>query len=410
MPEEQQPIQPLPLGQPAGANPAAQTRVEASASVSLDDNVDTWMQEHPADKPFEEPNTEAQASSAVAETPPGGEEAVASPSAVSPAPPGEATAPPTEPPPTTEPLAQAQPPPTQEAQQPPSPPKPAEPIKFSLDSQYVFGEGGQPWSGQQVVDGLRERQSLLTERETLSARAKEADAYRETFELPAAQAKEIWEPNIRWLRENPPSVQMIASIMEDEQKRDYLLTCSNYYEEQRAQGTPAFQGQRPPQRQQQRIDPQLDARMQRIEQSIQQAENARLLQVATAQITADLDREAQRYPILREPYVRDQILTTAQVIKATQDPENRLGTAVSAAVERSRPWLDKLAQVAALTSATEIARDAAAPSPVNVPPLMGSAGAAPHATAPIRPVQPKTFASPDDGLEDWINNPPAEFR
>jgi hypothetical protein len=385
-------IQPLPLGQPFDA---AKQNVAASAPPpSLDEKVDEWVSAHPDGKGFDEPK------------PVGTTDESATPTEPTPTePPGGATAEPIPPveappagPPSTEPTAapQAQQPKVEE--KPVAAPKPAEPIRFSLDAKYRFVDNGPEWSGQQVVDALRERQALIP-------RAQEADVYREVFEMPAAQAKEMWAPNIAWLRQNPESVQVIASMIDDPQKAQYIAACSQYWDS--PEGHQLRNANAGPQQQQ--VSPEIDARFKQLEAQNKQlieAEHSRKSQAMHNRISRELNTAFERYPYLRDnPAMVQALLARAYWINGGDDSENSRG--VLDALEMERDLYDS--KLTALNAASSIARDAATPAPA-VPPLMGTAGASPQASVSPRSVRPKQFTTLDDAVEDWMSNPPSQFR
>lgn len=387
-------LQPLPLGNvaPAAAKPEA---------PSLDEKVDEWLSSHPTDKSFAEapPSSVAtgEAQPPTTDVPPGGEPA---PGTAEPPPSGTPTdAPPTVTPPTAEPQAKV------EASQPPQvkpeekkPAAAVEPVRFSLDNKYKFADDGPEWTGQQVVDALRERHALIP-------KAQEADVYHEVFEMPAAQAKELWAPNIAWLRQNPQQVQMIASIIDDPQKAAYMTSCSQYWDSPEGQQLRAQAA--PPQQQPAAMSPDVEARFKQLETQNQQllaAEKTRKEAVARERVTRDLNIALQRYPYLRDnPAMIESLLHRASWINGGDDGPNAKG--ILDALEMEKDLYD--AKLHALNGATAIAQEAAA---APVPPLMGSAGAAPQATASQRAQQPKKFGSLDDAVDEWFNNPPPQFR
>lgn len=385
-------IQPLPLLH-------AQTQPTKPDAPSLDEKVDEWLVAHPAEKTFNDAPPTPVATTEEPTVPPGGEQ----PPSESTAPPPSGTpteTPPAAAPPTAEPQAKVEPQPPQakpEAKPVEKPAAAAAPIRFSLDAKYKFSDDGPEWTGQQVVDGLRERQQY-------QVRAQEADVYREVFEMPAAQAKELWAPNIAWLRQNPRQVEMIASIIDDPQKSAYLLNCSQYWDSPEGQqlraAQPGAQAQQQP-AQQPALNPEVDARIKQLEQ----AERTRQQSVAMQRVTRDLNVALQRYPYLRDnPHMIEALLQRAKWLNNGDDSENAKG--ILDALDMERDLYD--AKLAALNSATVIAQEAAAPIPV--PPLMGSAGAAPQATASTRGQQPKNFGTLDDAVDEWMKNPPPQFR
>lgn len=122
-------------------------------------------------------------------------------------------------------------------------------------------------------------------------------------------------------------------------------------------------------------------------------------------VTRDLNVALQRYPYLRDnPHMIEALLQRAKWLNNGDDSENAKG--ILDALDMERDLYD--AKLAALNSATVIAQEAAAPIPV--PPLMGSAGAAPQATASTRGQQPKNFGTLDDAVDEWMKNPPPQFR
>ncbi|MGB8965742.1 MAG: hypothetical protein WCB99_08890 [Candidatus Cybelea sp.] len=368
----------------------------AAEPPSLDEKLDEWVDAHPEGKEFSEAapvaSTTGEPEQPTQETPPGGETA-----------PGTAEAPPAEPvadkaAPPTEPAPQAkaeQPPPSK----PETPAAAAAPIPFSLDAKYSFGEGTTPWSGQQVVDGLRERQELIP-------LAQEAATYREVFDMPAAQAKELWVPNLTWMRGNPRQVQMIASLMADQEKADYILQVSDYYESPEAREARGAQPAQQPQ--QLAMSPEVEARFKQLEtqnRQLLEAETNRRKQHFTERITRELNTAFERYPYLRDnPQMVQALLARAYWINGGDDSEN--GKGVLDALNMERDLYD--AKLSALNTATSIAHEAATPLPP-VPPLMGSGGASPQATQPTRH-SPKKFGTLDDAVDDWVSNPPAQFR
>jgi hypothetical protein len=385
-------IKPLPLGQPANEAQQQSAQQPAQSPPSIDERVDEWLVAHPEGKHFEEPN-------ATTEQPPTPEVPPTEPPPTEPPQPQPETA---QQPPLIETQPQAQPQP--QAEQPKPPPTPqtaqlAEPIKFSLDAKYRFADNGPEWTGQQIVDGLRERSAYM-------AKAQEADVYRETFEMDATQAKELWAPNIAWLRNNPRQVEMIASVMGDPNKAQYILACSQYWDSPEGQQVRA---QQQPQQQQLAMSPEVEKRFQAIEarnKQLEEAEANRRKVSATDRITRELNVAFERYPYLRDnPAMVQSLLARAYWLNNGDDSENSKG--VLDALEMEKGLYD--AQLAALNQATQIAREAVPPTPA-VPPLMGSAGAAPQATASPRAAQPKSFSNTDDAVDEWMQNPPAQFR
>ena len=392
-------IQPLPLGQPV-ANASAAAQPASAAAPSLDERVDQWLDSHPENKTFDDKTavatteTPAPEQPAAVEAAPGGEVV-----------PGTTVSPPAEAPVAEKPAVTEKPADKPEAKaptvEPPKPAAPPEPVRFSLDAKYRFNEGGPEWSGQQIVDGLRERQALIP-------KAQEADVYAEVFEMPAAQAKELWAPNIAWMKQNPQHVQMLASIMEDPIKGAYLLDCASYWDspegkQLRAQAAPQAQPQ---------MSPDVEARFKQLETQNQQllaAENSRKQVLATDRITRELNVAMQRYPFLRDnPSLVQSLLARAWMLNGGDDSANSKG--VLDALEEQKVLYDS--QLAALNQASSIARQAGAPpTPAEPPPpLLGAAGASPQATQPMRVATPKKFTTLDDAVDDWVSNPPSQFR
>lgn len=387
--DETKPGQSLPLGQPLNAAPTPTARpAPVSEPSSLDEKLDAWLDDHPEGKGFEE---KAPVATAEPEAPPVEEP----PSEVAPGDadvPGTTPAPPSEapaatPPPTDEPQAKAPAP----VEKPPVP----ESVPFSLDAKYVFSEGAPAWTGQQVVDALRERAQALP-------LAQEAAVFHEVFGMPAAQAKELWEPNLAWMRQNPRQLEMIASLIQDQQKASYILNCADYYDTPEARSARGeIEG---PQLQ---MSADVEKRFKQLEtenKRLLDAENERRKAHYTNRITRELNTAFERYPYLRDnPQMVQALLARAYWINGGDDSENSKG--VLDALDMERELYD--AKLTALNSATAIAHDAAAPPPV--PPLMGSAGASPQATQP-RVAPNRKFGSLDDAVDDWFANPPAQFR
>jgi hypothetical protein len=390
-------IQPLPLL-------TAQTGATKPDAPSLDEKVDEWLVAHPAEKTFDESPPTPVATTEESTVPPGGEQ----PSTESTAPPPSGTpeekpTPPTvtpTTPPTAEPQAKVEPQPPQ-AKPEEKPAAAAAPIRFSLDAKYKFSDDGPEWSGQQVVDGLRERSNLIP-------KAQEADVYRETFEMPAAQAKELWAPNLVWLRSNPLHVQMIAQMIDDDQKAQYLLGCSQYWDSPEGQQLRAQAAQQQPVQQQPAAKPQPAALHPDVEARIKQLEEAehfRKQRVAMERVTRDLNTAFHRYPYLRDnPHMVEALLQRAKWLNNGDDSDNAKG--ILDALDMEKDLYD--AKLHALNGATQIVAEAAAPIPV--PPLMGSAGAAPQASASTRAQHPKNFGTLDDAVDEWMKNPPPQFR
>lgn len=388
-------IQPLPLGQAV----ADAAKAAVPDKPSLDEKVDAWVDAHPDGANFEDPATPVARTVEPVEAPPT--------ETPTPAPPGDA---PTSPPAETEvqqpPLPGSATPPEPAAKveapkvEEPKPPAVAEPVRFSLDAKYRFADSGPEWTGQQVVDALRERQQLIP-------KAQEAETYREVFDMPAAQAKELWAPNLAWLRQNPDQVQMIASIMDDPHKAAYMRDCSSYWDS--PEGQQLRQQQQPQQAQQLRMSPEVEARFKQLESQNKQlldAENSRKSAQMTDRITRELNVAFQRYPYLRDnPTMVQALLARAYWLNGGDDSENSRG--VLDALEMERDLYDS--KLTALNAASSIARDAAVPAPP-VPPLMGNAGASPSPSPTPRVASNKKFGSLDDAVEDWVNNPPAQFR
>lgn len=391
-------IQPLPLLH-------AQTQPTKPDAPSLDEKVDEWLVAHPVEKTFDESPPTPVATTQEQTVPPGGEQ----PPSESTAPPPSGTpteTPPPTAPPTAEPQAKVEPQPPQAKPEDKPVEKPAAaapPIRFSLDAKYKFSEDGPEWSGQQVVDGLRERSNLIPQ-------AQEAQVYRETFDMPAAQAKELWAPNLVWLRNNPMHVQMIAQMIDDDEKARYLLGCSQYWDSPEGQALRAQAQQQQPVQQQpvqqpaQRqapLHPDVDARIKQLEK----AEETRRQAVAMQRVTRDLNIAIQRYPFLKDsPEHVKALLQRASWLNGGDDSENAKG--ILDALDMEKDLYD--AKLQALNGATQIVQEAAAPIPV--PPLMGSAGAAPQATASTRQQNPKNFGTLDDAVDEWMKNPPPQFR
>src|SRR5215472_12793766 len=242
-------LQPLPLGQPV--NDAAKPAAATAPPPSLDERVDEWVAAHPDGSTFDDKakpvatTTEPeQPTEPTPDIPPGGET--------------------TEPiPPVATPPAETQPTPTlplEEGKVAPKvePPKPTapQPVAFSLDAKYRFADNGPEWTGQQIVDGLRERQALIP-------KAQEADEFRQIFEMPAAQAKEVWPPTIAWMRNNPQQVRMFASCYDDPQKAQYLLACGQYWDSPEGQQLRAQQ--QPQQQPQPQMNAEVEARFKQLE-------------------------------------------------------------------------------------------------------------------------------------------------
>lgn len=389
-------IKPLPLGEPL--TPAAPADKQPD-QLSLDDRVTEWADAHPEGQDFD-PNASALPTAEQQPTapPPGEPPAPTQPQGE--AKPSDAKAPST--PPTAQPK-DAQPPQAQPPPQVVEKPREAEPVRFSLDARYTFAEGAPPWTGQQIVDALRERQTLLPAKT-------EADTYQEVFGMPAAQAKELWAPNIAWMRQNPRAVEMIANMIDDPLKAQYLLDCSTYWDSPEGQNlranNPRFkelQAQQTP-----KMSPEVEARFKQLEaqnKALQDAENARKKQVYMDRVARDLNVAFERYPYLRDnPDMVKALLARAYWINAGDDSENAKG--VIEALEMEKDLYD--AKLAALDQAKQIAAGAAAP-PETPPPLLGTAGASPQAT-PGRPVAAKAFKSLDDAVDEWMTNPPSQFR
>lgn len=392
-------IKPLPLGEPLNAATAAAAAEKKPDQLSLDDRVTEWADAHPEGQDFD-PNASAPPATEQQPAPrPSGESAPPAESKDQAKPKTEV--PPAAPPADAKPQAKEPAPQEPPPQVKPAEPKPAEPQRFSLDAQYSFAEGSQPWTGQQIVDGLRERQALIP-------KAQEADSYLETFGMPAAQAKELWAPNIAWMRQNPQAVQMIADMIDDPMRAAYLMDCSKYWDSDegrnlRAQN-PRFQAaQKPP-----AMSPEVEARFKQLEaqnKQLLEAEATRKKQVYMDRIGRDLNVAFQRYPYLRDnPEMVKALLARAYWINGGDDSENAKG--VLDALEMERDLYD--AKLAALDTAKQIADGAAAPPPA--PPLLGSAGAAPTATQPRNVAQPRKFESLDDAVDEWISHPPQQFR
>ena len=393
-------IQPLPLGQPVN-NASAAAQPASTAAPSLDERVDQWLDKHPDTKSFSEEKTSAPSSTEPTEpephvaptvVPPGGDDV-----------PGTTPSPPAGTP--DKPAETPQPVPTPQAKaptvEPPKPAAPAEPVRFALDAKYKFAEDGPEWTGQQVVDGLRERYALLP-------KAQEADVYAEVFEMPAAQAKELWAPNIAWMKQNPQQIEMLASIIDDPVKASYILDCSRYWESPEGQQIRSQQQQPPPK---QALSPEVEARIKQVEAQNKQlldAENLRRNAQAHERLARDLNVAYSRYPFLREnPALVKSLAARAWMINGGDDSPNSKG--ILDAIDEQKVLYD--AQLAALNQASTIARQAGTPpAPVEVPPLMGSGGASPSATQPMRVAQPKKFTNLDDAVDEWVSNPPSQFR
>lgn len=390
-------IKPLPLGQPANAAPPP----EKPAQLSLDDRVTEWADAHPEGTEFD-PNAAAKPAAEQQPTagPPGEPPAPAQPAGE--AKPGE------QPPPSAAPPIEgakekpAPPQPAPEVKPAEKPPPIAEPIRFSLDAKYQFAEGTPAWTGQQVVDALRERQAMIPQ-------AHEAASFRETFGMDAAQAKELWAPNITWMRQNPNAVEMIAQMIDDPQKSQYLLDCSRYWDSPEGQNlrtqNPRFQQ---PQAQP-KMSPEVEARFKQLETQNKQlvdAEATRKKEYYMGRIARDLNVAFERYPYLRDnPAMVQALLARAYWINGGDDTDN--GKGVLDALEMEKDLYD--AKLAALNQAKSIADGAAAPPPTP-PPLMGSAGAAPQVEPLRNTARAKAFDSLDDAVDEWMTNPPPQFR
>lgn len=396
-PTQQPAIQPLPLKLESAAANAA---TPVADKPSLDEHVDNWMHSHPSGATFDE--KEPVATTTTSEPPSEGKPA--EPPGGAPAP-GAAEAPPSG---TVakEPSAPPIPEPQAKVEQPPQKPedKPAAPasVRFALDNKYTFVDNGPEWTGQQIVDGLRERAALVP-------RAQEADVYREVFDMPAAQAKELWAPNIAWLRNNPDQVRMIASIIDDPRKSQYIAACSQYWDSPEGQQlraqNPAYASAPAP-----AMSPEVEARFKQLEtqnKQLLEAETSRRTTRATERIQGELNVAFERYPYLRDnPAMVQSLLARAYWLNGGDDNPNAKG--VLDALDMERDLYDS--KLAALNAATQIAREAPqAPAPP-VPPLMGAAGAAPQATQNARAARPKAFGDLDDAVDEWMKNPPAEFR
>jgi hypothetical protein len=382
-----EPVKPLPVGEPLHAStPPADPQPD---QLSLDDRVDDWLGAHPEGNDFD-PNASAPPATEPQPTaqPPGEPPAPAQPQAD--AKPGEPPAPSA--PPKAEPQAKEPAPP-----QPPAdvkPPAAPEPTRFSLDAKYVFAEGAPPWTGAQIVEALRERQELLPQ-------SQELQLFRDTFKLSGREAQDLWTPNLEWLRANPQQLDMMASLMADPEKASYILRCSQYWEspEVRAQRAPAQQPQL-------QMSPEIQKRFDALEsqnKKLLDAENARKKAFYMDRIARDLNVAFERYPYLREnPGMVQALLQRAHWVNGGDDSDNAKG--VIDALDMEKTLYD-----AYLIVHNQAKANGEPPPPPTPPPLMGSAGASPQ-TTPVRAAAPKSFTNLDDAVDEWMTNPPTQFR
>jgi hypothetical protein len=197
-------------------------------------------------------------------------------------------------------------------------------------------------------------------------------------------------------------------MIDDPQKAAYILECSRYWESPEGRNlranNPRFQQQQP----QPQMSPEVEARFKQLEaqnKQLQDAETTRRKAQFTDRIARDLNVAFERDPYLRDnPAMVQALLARAYWINGGDDSENAKG--VLEALEMEKDLYD--AKLAALNQAKTIADGAAAPPPPP-PPLVGSAGAAPQAS-PVRAARPRGFDNLDDAVDEWLNNPPTQFR
>src|SRR6185437_2739790 len=296
-----------------------------------------------------------------------------------PATPAEPTAPQAQAP--TEPLVDAKP---AGEPKPATPAATPEPTRLSLEGKYFIADGNEPWTGAQVIEGLRER---ATEAPLVA----EAQGFREFFGADLEKAKEAWTPMLDALRSRPERIRFLEEALEKmpDDKFQYLLESSQYWDTQTpaavdpAAATPAQPTAEQPKYAQ--LDPQTKARLERFEQVQAEREAA-----------TEWNAALTEFPILNErPDLRNSLIELFNAMYQ-RDPSTRLENALRI----NRPMYQ------AITVALANQAPPAEATPV-VPALNGSPGAAPGGTRARTDTKPKAFQRVDDAVDDWLKTHPS---
>ena len=371
----------LPLGQTPAASPIAKE------PVSLDAKVDEWFEANPTNE-FDPAKVEAQPQAeAVAEAP----QAEVAPETPVTAPVVEAKADTTAPevkPSVEAPVAEVKP-----VEATPAPE--VKPPALDLNAKYTLVEGGEAWTGDQILTSLRTIQPL-------QEKASQADVYQEIFGLDAQSAKANWGPVMDSLRKDPTNVQLLSTILDDPEQAKYLKECSAYWYSPEAQAM--RQQNQPAQQQSAPIDPALKAEIDALKAQVGQFNTERQnqrKQYFVERVSREMNQVFGQYPFLRgNPELVNDLLMTANALNGGDDSDNAKG--ILDALSLKKPLYDAML----IASSQPLV---AAPAPVEVPPLLGSAGAAPQASRPQQ-VRPKKFSNLSDAVDDWVENAPSQYR
>lgn len=368
-------LEPLPLGITEQAPSAA---APTSAALEPLDPVSQWLEENPTfEEPAVTPEPQATATPEPPAVPVSTETPAATPTATT-----QTTAPEAKPTETPAPVANAETP-AQPAPQPEV--KPAadplaadEKIKLSNDAE---------WTRAQIVEALRERS-------TQAPLAKEADGFRKLFGMPLEEAQRSWGPVMQRLATEPKTVAFLDAYLADPGKAAYLEQCAANYDEKvgAAPAAPVPAATQIPAN-----DPLArevaELRTWRMQQEMQAAQE---------RFNREWSQATQKYPFLAtDANLRNDLILTAKALNAQ---------------DNNKGLLDALALKAALYDAKIIASNAPAssqpapaPAAVAQPTLVGSPGASPNGTRATA-TRPKSFESLDDAVDDFLNNPPQEYK
>ena len=355
---------------------AAPTSAPSGVEVDDRDVVSAWIDDH--SKEFEQaPNADA---SAQVPTP----EAPASTTAPATAPSGESAPPPVA---TTAPTTEKPTPATTVAEVPTTAPTTAAPSKpsFAPDEKFSLAEGSE-WTRAQIVQALQERVASTQEREQ----------FRTLFGMEAKQAKEVWEPILRRLATEPDTATFLDSYLQDPARADYLNRCAAFYEEQ--SGAPAAAtAPRSPAAQATQRDPETQRKIAELEQWKSQQEQRE----AVSRVNREWASVTSRYPFLAtNDAARKGLVLLAQQL-AAQDPSK----GILDAVEMNAAMYEAMNAAAGARQTTQDV-----PPPAAVPALVSGQGASPNGSRPARSGRPQKFDNLDEAVDDWVKNPPPEFR
>jgi len=267
---------------------------------------------------------------------------------------------------------------------------------FALDEPLALVENGPTWTRGQVIDGLKERHTLQGE----------ADKWKSIFRVDASVAEQTWTPIIEAIQKRPEASGFLDEyLFSDPEKAEYLETCARYYDTQAPEAAaPARQPATAP------GDPVLRQKVAALEQRDQQRERIA--------INERLNRETEyiraTYPFFNEDQgAWDALCGLAQSLNAQDVAKGRTSLEARGLLDalnmQRRTYDARMVhlrdQAAAQAAATNTAPP---PEPARV---LTPSSASPSGTRSTDTQRARSFKGDGDAaIEDWLTNPPAEFR